>query len=87
MALERIERLTSFQTTDGLVIAQKVVSSSLNGNLNRYYFSYLIDKNRKIIIPDEVRLNLRKLEIEEIVIKVLENSLILSHNINIEPHI
>lgn len=38
MALERLEALTSLQTTDGLVVAQKVVSSSTDGSLETYYF-------------------------------------------------
>lgn len=75
MALERLEALTSLQTTDGLVVAQKVVSSSTNGSLETYYFSYLIDTRERIIISDEVRSHLKSLEIEDIVIKTLEFSL------------
>lgn len=75
MALERLEALTSLQTTDGLVVAQKVVSSSTDGSLETYYFSYLIDTRKRIIISDEVRSHLKSLEIEDIVIKTLEFSL------------
>lgn len=77
MALERLEALTSLQTTDGLVVAQKVVSSSTNGSLEKYYFSYIIDSRKKLIISDEVRCYLKKLEIEDIVIRALEFSLTL----------
>ena len=78
MALERLEALTSLQTTDGLVVAQKVVSSSINGSLENYYFSYLIDTRKRIIISDEVRSHLKSLEIEDIVIKTLELSLTIN---------
>ncbi|KAB0654282.1 hypothetical protein F7P73_02825 [Acinetobacter bohemicus] len=78
MALERLEALTSLQTTDGLVVAQKVVSSSINGSLETYYFSYLIDTRKRIIISDEVRSHLKSLEIEDIVIKTLEFSLTIN---------
>lgn len=78
MALERLEALTSLQTTDGLVVAQKVVSSSINGSLENYYFSYLIDTRKRIIISDEVRSHLKSLEIEDIVIKTLEFSLTIN---------
>ncbi|MDM1311223.1 hypothetical protein HXZ79_08125 [Acinetobacter indicus] len=78
MALVIIEKLTSLQTTDGVVVAQKVVNLLPDGNLETYYFCYLIDNKNNIFIPDKVRFDLKKMEIEDIVLKVLENSLILN---------
>lgn len=52
MALEKIETLTSIKTSDGLVVTNKVITSS-NGNLETYYFSYIIDDKRKIFISDD----------------------------------
>ncbi len=80
MALERLETLSSLQTTDGLVVSQKVVSSSIDGKFETYYFSYLIDIKRKIKISNEVNCYLKKLEIEDIVMKFLEYSLTMDSN-------
>ena len=76
MALEKIETLTSIKTSDGLVVTNKVVTSS-NGDLETYYFSYVIDDKRKVFISDEVRSNLKKLEIENVVIGFLTTPFVL----------
>ncbi len=76
MALEKIETLTSLKTSDGLVVTNKVVTSS-NGDLETYYFSYIIDDKRKVFISDEVFSNLKKLKIESVVIGFLENPFVL----------
>ena len=44
MALEKIETLTSIKTSDGLVVTNKLVTSS-NGDLETYYFSSLYTTN------------------------------------------
>jgi hypothetical protein len=76
MALEKIETLTSIKTSDGLVVTNKVITSS-NGDLETYHFSYIIDNERKIFIPDEVRSNLKKMKIENVVIGFLANPFVL----------
>ncbi|MDY6468302.1 hypothetical protein SKM57_06845 [Acinetobacter faecalis] len=76
MALEKIETLTSIKTSDGFVVTNKVVTSS-NGHLETYYFSYIIDDKRKVLISDDVRLNLKRLEIENVVIGFLETPFVL----------
>lgn len=80
MALERLEALSSLQTTDGLVISQKVVSSAVDGKISTFYFSYLIDNKRKVKISNDVRCYLKNLAIDDIVIKVLEYSLTMDSN-------
>ena len=76
MALEKIETLTSIKTSDGLVVTNKVITSS-NEDLQTYYFSYIIDDKRKVLISDEVRSNLKKMEIENVIIGFLENPFVL----------
>ena len=76
MVWDSADAYTSIKTSDGLVVTNKVVTSS-NGDLETYYFSYIIDDKRKVFISDEVRSNLKKLEIENVVIGFLAHPFVL----------
>ncbi len=76
MALEKIETLTSIKTRDGLIVTNKVVAS-LNGNTETYYFSYIINEKRQVVISEDVRSDLKNLKIESVVIDFLTTPFVL----------